>query len=79
MGLSGVYNDPVSEEVGISILKHAFNRGITFFDTSDVYGPHTNEVLLGKVSVIPISIFQDGLQHMFSFLFRILTKLKNEI
>ncbi|KAJ0079129.1 hypothetical protein Patl1_23323 [Pistacia atlantica] len=48
MGLSGIYNDPVPEEVGISIIKHAFDRGITFFDTSDVYGPHTNEILVGK-------------------------------
>ncbi|KAG6492355.1 hypothetical protein ZIOFF_047312 [Zingiber officinale] len=48
MGLTGVYNSPVSEEAGIAIIKHAFNRGITFFDTSNVYGPHTNEILLGK-------------------------------
>ncbi|CAJ1961064.1 unnamed protein product [Sphenostylis stenocarpa] len=49
MGLSGVYNDPVPEYVGISLIKHAFNKGITFFDTSDVYGAHANEVLVGKV------------------------------
>ncbi|MFQ6653198.1 hypothetical protein Gotur_024722 [Gossypium turneri] len=48
MGLTGVYNDPVHEEVGISIIKHAFHRGITFFDTSDFYGPKTNEILVGK-------------------------------
>ena len=50
MGLSGAYNSPVSDDVGISIIKHAFDRGITFFDTSDLYGPHTNEILVGKVS-----------------------------
>nr|XP_010917618.1 probable aldo-keto reductase 1 [Elaeis guineensis] len=49
MGLTGVYNSPVAEEAGISIIKHAFDEGITFFDTADAYGPHTNEVLLGKV------------------------------
>ncbi|QCD77647.1 probable aldo-keto reductase 1 [Vigna unguiculata] len=48
MGLTGVYNDPVPEEVGISIIKYAFSKGITFFDTSDFYGPHANEVLVGK-------------------------------
>ncbi|OAY44226.1 probable aldo-keto reductase 1 [Manihot esculenta] len=48
MGLSGMYNAPLSEEVGISIIKEALNRGITFFDTADVYGPHTNEILVGK-------------------------------
>jgi aryl-alcohol dehydrogenase-like predicted oxidoreductase len=49
MGLSGIYNDPVPEEVGISIIKHAFSKGITFFDTADVYGANANEVLVGKV------------------------------
>ncbi|KDP23655.1 hypothetical protein JCGZ_23488 [Jatropha curcas] len=48
MGLSGGYNAPIPEEAGISIIKEAFERGITFFDTADVYGPHTNEVLVGK-------------------------------
>ncbi|KAE8670963.1 putative aldo-keto reductase 2 [Hibiscus syriacus] len=48
MGLSGAYNDPVADDVGISIIKHAFDRGVTFFDTSDFYGPKTNEILIGK-------------------------------
>lgn len=56
MGLTGIYNAPVPEELGISIIKYAFNKGITFFDTSDVYGPHTNEVLVGKVSLLPNSL-----------------------
>ncbi|KAB1227464.1 putative aldo-keto reductase 1 [Morella rubra] len=48
MGLSGIYNDPVPEEVGISIIKDSFSKGITFFDTADVYGANANEVLVGK-------------------------------
>ncbi|XVF57257.1 hypothetical protein PTKIN_Ptkin06aG0190300 [Pterospermum kingtungense] len=48
MGLSGGYNDPLPDDVGISIIKHEFDRGITFFDTSDIYGPKTNEILVGK-------------------------------
>jgi len=52
MGLSGVYNDPVPEEFGISLIKYAFSKGITFFDTSDVYGPRVNEVLVGKVNYL---------------------------
>ncbi|KAK4759365.1 hypothetical protein SAY87_022496 [Trapa incisa] len=48
MGLSGVYNDPVPEDVGISIITEAFNNGVTFFDTSNIYGPKTNEILIGK-------------------------------
>ncbi|OAY35186.1 perakine reductase [Manihot esculenta] len=48
MGLSGGYSAPVSDEVGISIIKEAFDSGITFFDTADVYGFRTNEILVGK-------------------------------
>ncbi|XP_011032416.1 PREDICTED: probable aldo-keto reductase 1 isoform X2 [Populus euphratica] len=47
-GLSGIYKAPPPEEVSISIIKYAFSKGITFFDTSDAYGPHTNEILIGK-------------------------------
>jgi aryl-alcohol dehydrogenase-like predicted oxidoreductase len=32
----------------ISLIRHAVSRGVTFLDTSDVYGPFTNEVLIGK-------------------------------
>jgi aryl-alcohol dehydrogenase-like predicted oxidoreductase len=50
MGLSGAYNDPLPEQDGISVINYAFNKGITFFDTSDVYGTNgSNEILLGKV------------------------------
>ncbi|KAF0923676.1 hypothetical protein E2562_006653 [Oryza meyeriana var. granulata] len=48
MGLTGVYNAPVAEEDGVAVVRHAFDAGVTFFDTADAYGPHTNEVLLGK-------------------------------
>ncbi|XP_020579759.1 perakine reductase-like [Phalaenopsis equestris] len=48
MGLSGRYNSSVSEEDGTSIINEAFNKGVTYFDTSDIYGPHTNEILVGK-------------------------------
>ncbi|PON73850.1 Aldo/keto reductase/potassium channel subunit beta [Parasponia andersonii] len=48
LGLTGYYNDPVPEQVGISVIKHAFDKGITFFDTSAVYGQNANEVLVGK-------------------------------
>uniref|UniRef100_A0A7N2L657 NADP-dependent oxidoreductase domain-containing protein n=1 Tax=Quercus lobata TaxID=97700 RepID=A0A7N2L657_QUELO len=48
MSLTGAYNSPLSEEDGISIIKYAYSKGITFFDTSDAYGPHSNEILIGK-------------------------------
>ncbi|KAA8536998.1 hypothetical protein F0562_029476 [Nyssa sinensis] len=49
LGLTGTYSAPVPEEDGISFIKDVFNKGITFFDTSDVYGVnHSNEILVGK-------------------------------
>lgn len=48
VGLTGFYNSPLSDEAGIAIITHAFNNGITHFDTSDLYGPHTNEILISK-------------------------------
>ncbi|XP_062084493.1 perakine reductase-like [Humulus lupulus] len=51
MGLNGGYSAPVPDDVGISIIKYAFNKGITFFDSADIYGEsekHANEVLIGK-------------------------------
>ncbi|OMO85561.1 Aldo/keto reductase [Corchorus olitorius] len=48
-GLSGNFSTPLSHEDGISVIKEAFHRGITFFDTADIYGEkHDNEILLGK-------------------------------
>ncbi|KAJ4849841.1 hypothetical protein Tsubulata_045145 [Turnera subulata] len=48
-GITGMYNHPsIPEEDGIAIIKEAVNQGITFFDTADIYGPHTNEVIVGK-------------------------------
>ncbi|KAK4587460.1 hypothetical protein RGQ29_024239 [Quercus rubra] len=49
VGLSGLYNAPLSHEAGCSVIKEAFDRGITFFDTSDLYGHnHDNEIMVGK-------------------------------
>ncbi|KAF8394365.1 hypothetical protein HHK36_020573 [Tetracentron sinense] len=47
-GLSGGYNDPLSDEDGVSVMKDAFSKGITFFDTADIYGANANEILVGK-------------------------------
>ncbi|KAH7522251.1 hypothetical protein FEM48_Zijuj07G0118600 [Ziziphus jujuba var. spinosa] len=49
-GLSGLLNAPLSHEAGSSIIKEAYNRGITFIDTADIYGHnHDNELMVGKV------------------------------
>ncbi|XP_038970235.1 probable aldo-keto reductase 1 [Phoenix dactylifera] len=48
MSLSGAYDSAHSEEYGIAVIKHAFSKRITFFDTSDFYGPRACEILIGK-------------------------------
>ncbi|EPS71567.1 hypothetical protein M569_03191 [Genlisea aurea] len=45
---SAVYGPPKPETEMIALIHHAINSGITFLDTSDAYGPHTNEILIGK-------------------------------
>ncbi|XP_058201570.1 auxin-induced protein PCNT115-like isoform X4 [Rhododendron vialii] len=47
-GMSGFYGPPKPDEEMIKLIHHAINSGVTFLDTSDVYGPHINEILLGK-------------------------------
>lgn len=59
LSLTGLYDSPISDELGISIIKEAFENGITFFDTSDMYGPLTNEILLGKVRNPVVKIIID--------------------
>ncbi|KAA8541284.1 hypothetical protein F0562_025247 [Nyssa sinensis] len=48
MGMSTSYGPPKPESDMITLIHHAINSGITFLDTSDIYGPFTNEILLGK-------------------------------
>jgi aryl-alcohol dehydrogenase-like predicted oxidoreductase len=48
MGLSFSYGPPVEKEQGISVIRAAVERGITFFDTAEVYGAYTNEELVGE-------------------------------
>jgi len=48
MGLSFGYGPAVDKQAGISLIRSAFERGVTFFDTAEVYGPFTNEELVGE-------------------------------
>lgn len=49
MGMSAGYGPPKPEEDMIKLIHHAVNSGVTHLDTSDFYGPYTNEILIGKV------------------------------
>jgi aryl-alcohol dehydrogenase-like predicted oxidoreductase len=48
MGLSDGYGLAVDRQQGISLIRAAVERGVTFFDTAEVYGPFTNEELVGE-------------------------------
>ncbi|XP_075085307.1 putative aldo-keto reductase 2 isoform X2 [Nicotiana tabacum] len=49
MSMSGNYGPPKPEPEMIKVLHHAIDTGVTFLDTSDIYGPLTNEILIGKM------------------------------
>ena len=49
MGMSFSYGPPKDKKEMTSLLHAAVDRGITFFDTAEVYGPYTNEELVGEV------------------------------
>lgn len=48
MGMSFGYGPAVDKQHGISVIRAAVERGVTFFDTAEVYGPFTNEELVGE-------------------------------
>lgn len=48
MGLSHGYGTAVDRQSGIRLIRDAVERGVTFFDTAEVYGPYTNEQLVGE-------------------------------
>ena len=48
MGLEAVYGPATDRQEGIRIIHAAVERGVTFFDTAEVYGPFTNEELVGE-------------------------------
>ena len=48
MGMSDSYGPPADRQEMIALLRAAVERGVTFFDTAEVYGPFTNEELVGE-------------------------------
>ncbi len=48
MGLSYGYGPATEKEQGIKLIRAAYEKGVTFFDTAEAYGPHLNEELVGE-------------------------------
>jgi aryl-alcohol dehydrogenase-like predicted oxidoreductase len=48
MGLSSAYGPPVERQAGVALIRAAVERGVTFFDTAEAYGPFANESLIGE-------------------------------
>jgi aryl-alcohol dehydrogenase-like predicted oxidoreductase len=48
MGMSFSYGPPKDKPEMTALLRAAVERGVTFFDTAEVYGPYTNEELVGE-------------------------------
>jgi aryl-alcohol dehydrogenase-like predicted oxidoreductase len=48
MGLNFSYNHALTKEESIVLIRQAVDRGVTFFDTAEVYGPFTNEEIVGE-------------------------------
>jgi aryl-alcohol dehydrogenase-like predicted oxidoreductase len=46
MGMSHVYGPAANKEEMIKLIRFAVERGVTFFDTAEVYGPYVNEELM---------------------------------
>src|SRR5439155_21654250 len=51
MPMSWGYGTPGNEEESIGVIHRAIELGVTLFDTADMYGPFTNETLLGRALV----------------------------
>jgi aryl-alcohol dehydrogenase-like predicted oxidoreductase len=68
MGLSFAYGPPLDRQAAIALIRAAVDRGVTFFDTAEAYGPFANEELVGealapirdKVVIATKFGFQDG-------------------
>lgn len=67
MGLSFGLGPAVDKQTGITLIRAAVERGVTFFDTAEVYGPFTNEELVGEA----LAPFRDRVAIATKFGFRI--------
>jgi aryl-alcohol dehydrogenase-like predicted oxidoreductase len=85
MGMSFSYGTPKDKQEMISLIRTAIERGITFFDTAEVYGPFTNEELVGEVlapfrdqvGVTPaLYLYMESLQEKLNHLFEKLASFR---
>ena len=67
MGLSHGYGPAVDRQAGIGVIRAAVQRGVTFFDTAEIYGPFVNEELVGEA----LAPFRDRVTIATKFGFRI--------
>jgi aryl-alcohol dehydrogenase-like predicted oxidoreductase len=67
MGMSFGYGPPKDKREMISVIRAAVERGVTFFDTAEVYGPFTNEELVGEA----LAPFRQGVVIATKFGFRL--------
>jgi aryl-alcohol dehydrogenase-like predicted oxidoreductase len=51
MTMTGGYGGRPNRDEMIALIRAAVERGVTFFDTAEVYGPHANEELVGQASL----------------------------
>ena len=67
MGMSYAYGPAMDKQEGISLIRAAVERGVTFFDTAESYGPFTNEELVGEA----LAPFRDQIAIATKFGFKI--------
>src|SRR5246127_5003141 len=67
MGMSFGFGPPADKQEMISLIRVAVERGITFFDTAEIYGPYTNEELVGEA----LAPFRDQVVIATKFAFKI--------
>ena len=48
MGMTSTYGEPGNHSEMVALIRNAVDRGVTFFDTAEVYGPFINEELVGE-------------------------------
>ena len=64
MGMSWSYSPIPDRNAMLALLRAAFDRGVTFFDTAEVYGPHANEELVAVQITIQGARYPEAMERM---------------